>query len=118
MMKFNKRGREWEACWRRHSSCRDHHSERPIHPDSSLITDSTAFWINRDKWDALNDGPYRMNQDVLPISFVKFHYRAKWDNASPTREGTMQLVGRVEGAIGGKAHSARSIGVRTMNRRL
>jgi hypothetical protein len=28
-----------------------------------------------DEWDAINDGPYRMNQDALPISFVNVHHR-------------------------------------------
>jgi hypothetical protein len=28
-----------------------------------------------DEWDALKNGPYKMNQDALPIPFVTFHYR-------------------------------------------
>jgi hypothetical protein len=40
-------------------------------------TNSAGFWMNQINRDAMNDGPYRMNQDALPISFVKVHYRAE-----------------------------------------
>jgi hypothetical protein len=43
--------------------------------------------MNRDKWDAMNDGPYKINQDALPISFFTFHYRAKGNNTDQ-RENT------------------------------
>jgi hypothetical protein len=28
-----------------------------------------------DKWDAMNDGPYRMNWDALPMLVVNVHHR-------------------------------------------
>jgi hypothetical protein len=41
--------------------------------------------MNRDKWDAMNDGPYRINQDALLISFVTFHNRRAHDQSAPIK---------------------------------